>query len=101
MKISDKSLQIHMVTHYAFIPFFVTLWPFIFYILCVKLYCLLLDLQLRLELGTSAPRETAAEASSFRGTSVCLSSEVQSSDEKPIQLVEDILEEFEDDEERD
>ncbi|AQK61940.1 uncharacterized protein [Zea mays] len=58
------------------------------------------DLQLRLELGTFAPTETAAEASSIGRTSDCLSSEVQPSDDKPIQLVEDILEELEDDEER-
>ncbi|XP_021306549.1 uncharacterized protein LOC8057371 isoform X3 [Sorghum bicolor] len=58
------------------------------------------DLQLRLELGTFAPTETAAEVSSIGRTSDCLSSEVELSDEKPIQLVEDILEGFEDDEER-
>ncbi|CAN6314686.1 unnamed protein product [Urochloa humidicola] len=61
----------------------------------------LYDRQLRLELGTFAPSETAAEASSIARTSDCLSSEVESSNDEPIQLVEDILEEFEDDEERD
>ncbi|CAL4936758.1 unnamed protein product [Urochloa decumbens] len=60
----------------------------------------LYDLQLRLELGTFAPSESAAEASSICRTSDCLSSEVESSNDEPIQLVEDILEEFEDDEER-
>ncbi|CAN6286368.1 unnamed protein product [Urochloa humidicola] len=61
----------------------------------------LYDFQLKLELGTFASSETAAEASSIGRTSDCLSSEVELSNDEPIQLVEDILEEFEDDEERD
>ncbi|RCV40215.1 hypothetical protein SETIT_9G034600v2 [Setaria italica] len=61
----------------------------------------LYDLQLRLELGTFAPAETAAEASSVGRTSDYLSSEVESNNNEPTQLVENILEEFEDEEERD
>lgn len=59
------------------------------------------DLQLRLELGTFASTEPAAEASGIDGTSEYISSEVELTNDKPIQLIEDILEEFEDEEERD
>ncbi|KAJ1292969.1 hypothetical protein BS78_01G031800 [Paspalum vaginatum] len=59
------------------------------------------DLHLRLELGTFAPTEPAAETIHIDGTSDYLSFEVESTDDKPIQLIEDILEEFEDEEERD
>ncbi|OEL18991.1 hypothetical protein BAE44_0019992, partial [Dichanthelium oligosanthes] len=61
----------------------------------------LYGLQLRLEFGTFAPTETAAETSDIDRNSDYLSSEVESSNDEPIQLVEDILEEFEDEEERD
>ncbi|TVU44383.1 hypothetical protein EJB05_03820, partial [Eragrostis curvula] len=59
------------------------------------------DLQLRLELVKFAPIETTGEASSIGGTSDLLSSEMESGNDEPIELVEDILEEFEDEEERD
>jgi hypothetical protein len=45
--------------------------------------------------------ETAADASSIGGTSDLLSSKMGLSNDEPIDLVEDILEEFEDEEERD
>ncbi|GJN22862.1 hypothetical protein PR202_gb10464 [Eleusine coracana subsp. coracana] len=59
------------------------------------------DLQLRLELVKFPPLETAALASSIGGSSDILSSEMKLSNDEPIELVEDILEEFEDEEERD
>ncbi|KAL6636641.1 hypothetical protein ACP70R_024213 [Stipagrostis hirtigluma subsp. patula] len=59
------------------------------------------DLHMRLELVEFSPVETAAETSSISGTSDYLSSETGASNDEPIQLVEDILEEFEDEEERD
>ncbi|WVZ61063.1 hypothetical protein U9M48_010991 [Paspalum notatum var. saurae] len=59
------------------------------------------DLHLRLELGTFASAESTAETSHIDGTSDYLSFEVESTDDKPIELIEDILEEFEDEEERD
>ncbi|XP_062214156.1 uncharacterized protein LOC133915139 isoform X2 [Phragmites australis] len=59
------------------------------------------DLQLRLERVKFPPMETVAEASSIGGTGdLNLSSEMESNNDEPIQLVEDILEEFEDEEER-
>ncbi|GJM97071.1 hypothetical protein PR202_ga13969 [Eleusine coracana subsp. coracana] len=59
------------------------------------------DLQLRLDLVKFPPLETAADASSIGGSSDILSSEMKLSNDEPIELVEDILEEFEDEEERD
>ncbi|XP_062212840.1 uncharacterized protein LOC133913650 [Phragmites australis] len=59
------------------------------------------DFQLGLELVKFPPMETAAEFSSTGGTCDHLSSEMESSNDEPIQLVDDILEEFEDEEERD
>lgn len=45
--------------------------------------------------------ESTADASSIGGTNDLLSSEMESIKDEPIELVEDILEEFEDEEERD
>ncbi|KAL6893805.1 hypothetical protein ACP4OV_007903 [Aristida adscensionis] len=59
------------------------------------------DLQLRLELVKFSPVETAAEVSSIGGNTDYLSSEMGARNDEPIHLVEDILEEFEDEEERD